>query len=190
MMLHICCGPCSTHVARRLSENHTVVGYFYNPNIFPYKEWLLRYRAFIKVAEKGFLKDYFPKNILSKEKYQIEHEKFLKAIKEFENEPEGGTRCQVCFRLRLGKAARFAKELKENIFATTLTVGRNKKAEIINSIGKECATKYGLEFYEADFKKNDGFLESVKLSKELGLYRQHYCGCEFSLECKPSGLQQ
>jgi predicted adenine nucleotide alpha hydrolase (AANH) superfamily ATPase len=181
MLLHVCCGPCSTHVAKFFSKNHEVVGYFYNPNIFPYREWLLRYEAFLKVAKSGFLKDYFPKNILGEEEYQSEHEKFLKAVKGFESEPEGGARCSICFKLRLEEAARFAKEFGENVFAATLTVGRNKKAEVINPIGKECAKKYGLEFYEADFKKQDGFLESVKLSKEFGLYRQHYCGCEFSL---------
>lgn len=182
MLLHICCGPCSTNVLKSLLESHEVVGYFYNPNIFPYKEWLLRYEAFLKVVEKNFLKDYFPKNILSEEEYNKEHEKFLKAVAGFEAEPEGGARCAICFRLRLEETAKFAKELGENIFATTLTVGKNKKAEVINPIGKECAKKYGLEFYEADFKKHNGFLESVRLSKEIGLYRQHYCGCEFSLK--------
>jgi hypothetical protein len=213
MLLHICCGPCSTYVAKILSKSHEIVGYFYNPNIFPYKEWLLRYEAFKKVVampstssgnnllperseakSKGYryFVDFYPKKALTKEGWEMDHQKFLNAARGFENEPEGGARCAVCFKLRLEEAARFAKDLKENIFATTLTVGKNKKAEVINPIGKECGKNCGLRFYEADFKRNPplspfnkgglgGFLESVKLSKEFGLYRQHYCGCEFSL---------
>jgi len=201
MLLHICCGPCSTHVAEVLSKNHEIVGYFYNPNIFPYEEWLKRYEAFKEVVARGLVPrktgkveklfiDYFPKKELTKEEWKTEHQKFLEAVKGLENEPEGGKRCLVCFKLRLEEAAKFAKKRKEtqspretesryNFFSTTLTIGRNKRAEIINPIGESAAKKYGVKFYAADFKKQDGFLHSVKLSKEFGIYRQHYCGCEF-----------
>lgn len=192
LLLHVCCGPCSTYVAEVLSKNYEIIGYFYNPNIYPYEEWLKRYEAFRDVVASiaSRFTDYFPKEPLTEEEWKAEHQKFLEAVRGFENEPEGGERCKICFRLRLEKSAEFTSsfssplhkgELGGVTFATTLTIGRNKKAEIINPIGRETAEKYGLKFYEADFKKQDGFLRSVKLSKKMGLYRQKYCGCEYSL---------
>lgn len=191
LLLHICCGPCSTHVAEILSREFKITGYFYNPNIYPYKEWLKRYEAFKEVIKKchcptrsgnpdKIFKDYFPKEPLTEKEWQTEHQKFLEATKGLGNEPEGGKRCPICFKLRLEEAARFAQETNQEIFSTTLTIGRNKKAEIINPIWESAGQKYGVKFYAADFKKQDGFLKSVKLSKEFGIYRQHYCGCEHS----------
>lgn len=177
MLLHVCCGPCSTHVAKLLFRQYKLTGYFYNPNLWPYEEWLQRYHAFRQIVERYFI-DFYPKQELSAEEYKKQHQKWLKAVEGLEKEPEGGTRCEVCYKLRLQEAARLAKELKQDIFTTTLTMGRNKKAEIINAIGKTC----GLKFYEADWKKQNGFLHSVQLSKQYGLYRQNYCGCEFSIK--------
>jgi predicted adenine nucleotide alpha hydrolase (AANH) superfamily ATPase len=181
MLLHVCCGPCSTSVAQSLQNQFKITAYFYNPNIFPYAEWLKRYEAFLEVAKRGYFVDFFPKQSLTADEYKFQHEKFLKAVKGFETEPEGSKRCFICFRSRLEETARFTKELGIDIFGTTLTIGRNKKAEIINPLGQEIAKVYGIKFFEADFKKHDGFLKSVKLSKEMNLYRQRYCGCEFSL---------
>jgi hypothetical protein len=101
-----------------------------------------------------------------------------------EKEPEGGARCAICFRLRIEEAARFAKEIGADIFATTLTIGRNKRPEIINPIGLTAGEKYSVKFFEANFKKQDGALLGKKIADKHMLYRQHYCGCEFSLKSR------
>jgi hypothetical protein len=188
LLLHICCGPCGTHPATLLAADYEIVGYFYNSNIWPYEEWVKRYQAFEKFCkENSAIADYFPKNILSAEEYLVEHEKYLKAVYGLEKEPEGGARCAVCFRLRLEGAAKFAKSGGFGIFATTLTIGRNKRPEIINPIGVAAGEKYGVKFFEANFKKQDGALKGKKISDEHGLYRQHYCGCEWSIPSERGG---
>ena len=113
---------------------------------------------------------------------EYNHQDWLESVAGLENEPEGGARCPVCFKFRLEAAAKYAKENNFEIFATTLTSGRNKKADIINPIGKMLAEKYGLKFYEADWKKGGGQEESRKMAEACGIYRQHYCGCEFSIK--------
>jgi hypothetical protein len=183
ILLHICCGPCGTHPATLLAADYDIVGYFYNPNIWPYEEWLKRFDAFAKfaAAANSPLKDFFPKNPMTAEEYAAEHQKYLEIVRELEKEPEGGARCSVCFKFRLDETARFAKEIGADIFATTLTIGRNKRPETINPLGLASAEKYGVKFLEANFKKQDGFLKGKKIADEHGLYRQHYCGCEFSV---------
>ncbi|PIR66686.1 MAG: DNA integration/recombination/inversion protein [Parcubacteria group bacterium CG10_big_fil_rev_8_21_14_0_10_36_14] len=182
ILLHICCGPCATHPATVLSQEYEVIGYFYNPNIWPYKEWRRRYEAFLKFCkENRVISDYFPKKPLIEEEYNIGHQKYLDSVKGCEKEPEGGKRCPLCFTMRLDEAAKFASHSLISIFATTLTIGRNKQPNIINPIGQISADKYGINFYEANWKKQDGALKGKKISDEHGLYRQHYCGCEFSI---------
>ena len=96
------------------------------------------------------------------------------------NEPEGGKRCTICFRMRLAKTAKTAKNLGFGLFATTLTVSPHKNYTLISQLGKEFAQEYSVEFLDIDFKKKAGFQRSIQLSKEYGLYRQNYCGCEYS----------
>jgi len=182
ILLHICCGPCSAYPATLLSESYQVIGYFYNPNIYPYEEWIKRYEAFRKFCEESdSVVDYFPQNSYTKEEYDAEHQIYLEKVKGLEHEPEGGARCPVCFKFRIEQSGLFAKEQGINNFATTLTIGSNKRPEIINPIGIAVADKHGLVFYEANFKKQDGALKGKKISDKHSLYRQHYCGCEFSL---------
>lgn len=182
LLLHICCGPCSAHPATLLSADYEVTGYFYNPNIWLYEEWVKRFEAFKTFCEEnGAVKDFFPKNALTEAEYSAEHKKYLEAVRGLEKEPEGGARCGVCFKFRLEEAARFTKEMGADIFATTLTIGRNKRPEIINPIGMAAGEKYGVKFFEANFKKQDGALKGKKIAEKYNLYRQHYCGCEFSI---------
>lgn len=196
LLLHICCGPCSAHPATLLAADYEVVGYFYNPNIWPYEEWLKRFEAFKKFCspphqltpsswcggkENNAIKDYFPKKSLTESEYGAEYKKFLESVRGLEKEPEGGARCPVCFKFRLEEAVKFAKEIGADIFTTTLTIGRNKRPEIINPIGAAAGEKYGIKFLEANFKKQDGALKGKKIADEHGLYRQNYCGCEFSI---------
>ncbi len=102
-------------------------------------------------------------------------------MKGLEDEPEGGLRCELCFRLRLAATAERAQSVGYELIATTLTIGRNKQAVTVNRIGQEVCAAYGIRFLDADWKKQDGFRQAVQLSRQLGLYRQHYCGCEFSI---------
>ena len=105
-------------------------------------------------------------------------------MKGLENEPEGGKRCALCFQMRLAKTAQAAKKKNFDYFGSTLTMGPQKKAETINFFGQEIAKEYGLKFYNADFKKQDGFKKSLELSKKYNFYRQNYCGCKYSLKHK------
>lgn len=169
--MHACCAPCATHVVNVLREKYEVVAYFYNPNIHPESEYHLRLKNMIKLAEVYELP-------LIVGEYEVD--RWFKKIKGYENEREGGKRCEKCFELRLQETAKLAKEIGASIFTTTLTISPHKNAKTINNIGKNLADKYKIKFLEADFKKKDGFKKSVEESKRLGLYRQNYCGCVFS----------
>lgn len=171
LFLHICCGPCATAVINRLKEDYEITGFFYNPNIYPKEEYQRRLEAVKKLVQKCKIE------LLTQE---YEHELFLGEVKGWEDEPEGGNRCRICYRLRLKKSALQAKELGFAVLASTLTTGPNKNAGAINQIGREVSAPLRIDFLDADWKKNNGFKQSVELSKQLGLYRQHYCGCEFS----------
>lgn len=157
-----------------MADDYETVGFFYNPNIAPEEEYLHRLAAVQELSVIWHVPiDYGP----------YAHERFLEAVRGLEAEPEGGQRCKKCFRLRLEAAAEMAKVNNCTLLASTLTIGTNKRANLINSIGREVclAASAPLRFLAADWKKQDGFRHSVELSRELGLYRQHYCGCEFSL---------
>ncbi len=169
--MHACCAPCATHVVNVLREKYEVVAYFYNPNIHPESEYHLRLKNMIKLAEVYELP-------LIVGEYEVD--RWFKKIKGYENEREGGKRCEKCFELRLKETAKLAKEIGASIFTTTLTISPHKNAKTINNIGKNLEDKYKIKFLEADFKKKDGFKKSVEESKRLGLYRQNYCGCIFS----------
>lgn len=174
MLLHSCCGPCSTACIDRLKEDYDLTVFYYNPNIYPLEEYLHRLREQSRYAKESGL------NIEVLDGTYDDNKKFYEAFCGLENEKEGGARCNVCFALRLEKTARYAKENGYDIFATTLTVSPHKNATLINQIGSKLGDKYGIEYLVADFKKKDGFLNSIKLSKQYNLYRQNYCGCKFS----------
>jgi len=171
LLLHVCCAPCSTHVINVLKQNYDLTLFFYNPNVEPLNEYSLRLEAAEKFAEEIDIP------MIVGDYDAIE---WNNAIKGHENDEEGGERCSICFRFRLEKTAQTAKEKGFDLFTTTLTVSPYKNAPVINQIGKELSEKYNIEFLESDFKKEDGYAHSIKLSKEHGLYRQDYCGCLFS----------
>lgn len=171
LLLHICCGPCATGVINALSNSYSVTGYFYNPNVWPLREYIKRLESAKKVGESMDI-EIIPG--------PYEDAIFELQVKDLADEKEGGKRCLICYRLRLEKTAIFAREKGMDIFATTLSISPHKNANAINSIGREVAQEYGINFYEGDFKKNNGFTKSLKLSKQLGLYRQKYCGCRYS----------
>ena len=176
LLLQSCCGPCSTYVLECLTEHFDVSVLYYNPNIYPKEEYDKRLFYQKKVIE----------NIDGKMGVELipsryDPERFYQAVKGYEDMPEGGARCAVCFRLRLEETARIAKEKGFEFFTTTLTVSPHKNAQVINTIGMALEEKYGVRFLPSDFKKKEGYKRSIELSREYDLYRQNYCGCEFSL---------
>lgn len=178
ILLHICCVGCGVYAAQELKNDYETVLYFYNPNIYPPGEHKKRLAEAKKIAKKFRLK-------IIDEKY--DHKLWLEKIKGRENDPERGERCLVCYKERLEKTALTAKKIGFSFFATTLTTSPHKDAAAIMKIGQEAGKKYGVNFLEKDFKKQDGFKKSANLTKDLGLYRQNYCGCEFSQ--RPEGVR-
>ncbi len=171
LLLHSCCGPCSTVCIERLKENFDLTIFYFNPNIEPKEEYEKR-----KDEQKKVCK-FFGIPFVD---CDYDNEGWHKSVKGFENQPEGGARCEKCFAFRLERTAEYAKENDFDLFSTTLTVSPYKKTEMINTVGKEISRLTGVKFLEESFKKKDGYLRSVALAKELDLYRQHYCGCMFA----------
>ncbi len=176
LLLQCCCAPCSSAVLERLKEHFCLKLYFYNPNIYPKEEYEKRLAQFDKLlgAEE------FSKGIeILPSVY--EPEKFEEAVKDLHNEKEGGARCTQCFILRLEETAKKAKEVGADYFCTTLTVSPHKNSQLLNELGLKAQEKYGVKFLLSDFKKKEGYKRSTVLSNELGLYRQNYCGCKYSI---------
>ena len=177
LLLHSCCGPCSSSVLELLTKYFDVTLLWYNPNLYPQEEFDRRLATQIELIEKAGLTEEVP--ILAESR---KHEDYLRRVEGLENEPEGGRRCTECFRLRLTECARMAKQYGFDYFCTTLTVSRHKDAERINALGGELGMAFGVAWLPSDFKKRGGELRSQRLSEQYGLYRQNYCGCEFSLK--------
>lgn len=171
LLLHSCCAPCSSTCIERLTRGFDLTIYYFNPNIDSDIEFQKRAKEQMRLCETLNLKFIL-------EEYNCDA--FNSAVKGLENEKEGGKRCSVCFYLRLKKTSEKAKELGFTYFATTLTLSPLKNAETINFIGKKIEKEVGVKYLETDFKKNGGYLRSIELSKEFGLYRQNYCGCLYS----------
>jgi predicted adenine nucleotide alpha hydrolase (AANH) superfamily ATPase len=169
VLLHICCGVCAAGVVERLtSEGYEVHGLFYNPNIHPAEEYDRRLEVARRVAaEFGFTLEVPP----------YEPDEWFRVVETLADEPEGGRRCEVCFRLRLQKAHDFMIEQQADVFATTLTISPHKSADVVNRIGHEIG---GDRFLARDFKKKAGFQRAIELAKQWELYRQDYCGCIYS----------
>ncbi len=174
ILLHTCCAPCAAGVVLKLKlhYNAEIISYFYNPNIYPEKEFKRRYEEVLKLSE------FFDFKVIEGE---YESNLWFEKTKKLKNEPEGGRRCFICYGLRLIKTAEKAKELGISYFTTTLTISPHMNHKIINRIGKSIGRKTGISFIEENFKKENGYLYSVKISRELNLYRQHYCGCLYSI---------
>jgi len=172
LLLHTCCATCVSWLADILSLSYDVDLYYYNPNIHPEKEYQRRLGDIQKVAEILNLK-------LIEGEYNSKA--WLDHVRGYEKEKEGGTRCPICFEFRLRETARYAKDHGYDAFMTTISMGRNKKAEVITPIGEEIAKEFGLDYESRDFKKGGGLDESYCRSEEYGVVRQHYCGCPYSL---------
>lgn len=172
LLLHSCCAPCSSACLERLKGTFRITVLYYNPNIDDCGEYEKRKREQIRFLKEsgwaGFL--------------DCDHENaaFEAIAKGLENEPERGKRCYLCYALRLEKTAEIAKANGFSWFTSTLSVSPYKNATWLNELGEQAAEKHGVNFLNADFKKQGGYYRSEALSREYGLYRQNYCGCRFS----------
>ena len=168
LVLHCCCAPCSSAVIERLNEYFDITMYYYNPNIYPSEEYVKRANEFGKLGVK-----------IVEETYN--HDEFLDSVKGVEQEKEGGERCRKCIELRMRKTFEFAKDHNYDIVTTTLSISPHKDAEFINEMGEGLEKEFGVRYLHADFKKQNGYLRSIELCRGLNIYRQDYCGCEFSI---------
>jgi predicted adenine nucleotide alpha hydrolase (AANH) superfamily ATPase len=169
LLLHACCAPCSSYVLEYLKDAFDITIYFYNPNIDSEEEYNKRYDDFQKLGDYKIIKaNYVPKA-------------FEDISRGLENVPEGGIRCWGCYEERLESTAIFANQNGFDYFTTTLSISPYKNANKINEIGQNLSNIYDVKFLYSNFKKNDGYKKSILLSKQLGLYRQDYCGCQFSI---------
>lgn len=174
LLLHSCCAPCSSYVLQYLNDYFDIILFFYNPNINMADEFEKRY-----LEQKRFVEEVYGNKIqVIKGKYAPTE--FLQAIKGYEKDGEGSERCTKCYELRIRESAKKALEVEADFFTTTLTISPLKNAEKLNSLGLEYEESYGIKWLPSDFKKNNGYQNSTKLSKEHDLYRQDYCGCSFS----------
>lgn len=201
VFLHSCCAPCSSYCMEYLRQYFDVTVFYYNPNIMNEGEYRKRvaeqqrlidaYNQMSGVSvgmdavKKADIPDAavsvvnrFRKIAFVEGNYDVN--RYLDLIKGMEGCKEGGSRCERCFSLRLRETARVAKEMGMDYFTTTLTISPLKNAQLLNQIGNAIGEEMGISFLPSDFKKNNGYLRSIELSKEYDLYRQDYCGCDFS----------
>lgn len=180
LLLQGCCGPCSSYVLEYLTAYFQVSLLFYNPNIRPEAEYEKRLAALEKLL--AAMPAASPVELI---RPGWRGEDFLAAARGLEGEPEGGARCTACFRLRLEETARRAAAGGYDFFGTTLTVSPHKNAALLNELGRALGEKHGVLWLPSDFKKRGGYLRSIQLSRQYGIYRQEYCGCGF-----PEGIDK
>ncbi|MFQ6107838.1 MAG: epoxyqueuosine reductase QueH [Thermoplasmata archaeon] len=171
LLLHTCCAPCSTWSIEILRKEYDITCFFYNPNIQPREEYDARVaeaRRFSSIAGVGLIEG----------EYSVEE--WESRVKGHEDDPEGGQRCRICYRLRLEETSWRAGDEGFDVFSTTLTISPHKDSGVINDIGEKVGRAIGVPFLPLDLKKGDGFRKSVEMSRQHNLYRQDYCGCVYS----------
>ena len=175
LLLHSCCAPCSSYCLSYLSQYFRITLLYYNPNIYPEDEYRKR------VLEQERLINELPvKNPITFVEGKYDPQTFFEKVKGLEREPEGGARCTVCYEMRMREAAIYAREGGFDYFTTTLSISPLKNAQKINDIGCALEQEYGVKHLPSDFKKKEGYKQSVQLSAEYNLYRQNFCGCVYS----------
>ena len=179
LLLHACCAPCSSYVLEYLSQYFRITLFFYNPNIAPEAEYRARLDELRRLTVEMGLSDH-----VSVLEGNYAPERFQALVKGLETLPEGGSRCSLCYRLRLSEAARVAAEGGFDYVCTTLSISPYKNAVWLNEIGCEEAEKHGVKYLVSDFKKKNGYKRSCELSEQYGLYRQDFCGCIYSKEAR------
>ena len=175
LLLHACCAPCSSYVIEYLSNYFDITILFYNPNINNDSEYNKRLQEL-----ERFVKEFKTNNPVKVISLGYNHDEYLQTILGLEEEKEGGSRCLKCYRLRIEKTFEYAKQYNFDYVTTTLTISPLKNSQVINKIGSELENIYHINYLYSDFKKKEGYKRSIVLSHEYNLYRQDYCGCEFS----------
>lgn len=175
LLLHSCCGPCSTAVIETLSRSFKVTVFYFNPNIDERDEYEKRAAEQKRLLEE--MKTTLPVAFLEGD---YDPEAFLKFARVRESDPEGGERCTACYALRIDRTGKEAAKRGFEWFTTTLSVSPMKDADRLNRLGLAAAEKYAVKWLPSDFKKKNGYRRSIELSREFGLYRQDYCGCSYS----------
>ena len=173
VLLHACCAVCASYsIIKLIEEGYKPIVYFYNPNIYPKKEYDIRLNELINYCEEKNIEiiigDY-------------DDLAFESLVSEYKNEPEKGKRCDVCFKLRLENSAQLAKKLDIELFTTTLTISPHKLTKQVFEAGQKAAQINGVKFLQCDFKKQDGFKKAQQIAKEYNMYKQNYCGCRYSI---------
>ena len=175
LLLHSCCAPCSSYVLNYLSKFFDITIYYYNPNIDSYEEFIKRSQEQIRLISEMPLEgkvDYVIEN--------YDNNEFNRITKRHKDKPEGSVRCFACYGLRLAHTAKYAKVHGYDYFTTTLSISPYKNSQKLNEIGLRLEKQYGVKYLESDFKKKNGYKQSIELSHKYGLYRQDYCGCIYS----------
>lgn len=175
LLLHSCCGPCSSYVLSALIDYFDITVYFYNPNIYPNEEYNKRLKEQIKLINE------MNNNKIDIVETPYDDEDYYTYIKGHEKDPEGGARCHLCYQYRMQKTCIYAKKNNYDYFTTTLSVSPYKNSKVLNEIGKSLEEQYKIKYLYSDFKKKDGYKKSIELSKKYNLYRQDYCGCKYSI---------
>ena len=175
LLLHVCCAPCSSYVLEYLSDLFEITVFYYNPNIGDEAEYEKR-----RAEAERFVSEAFPAGKIRFLAGEWRPYEYYDAVKGLEALGEGSERCRRCFALRLSQTARLAFHGGYDYFTTTLTISPLKNADVLNEEGEKAAQIWGVKFLPSDFKKRDGYKRSIELSAQYGLYRQNYCGCEFS----------
>lgn len=182
LLLHSCCAPCSSYVLEYLGQYFNITVFYYNPNIFPESEYtkrILEQQTLI-----GQMRVKYPVSFIAG---SYDKDRFYEMAKGLEHVKEGGERCLKCYELRLRESAWIVKSGGFDYFTTTLSISPMKNAARLNEIGLRLQEEYGVNYLISDFKKKNGYKRSIELSKEYGLYRQDYCGCEFSVRGGKNG---
>ena len=176
VLLHSCCAPCSSHVISVLTNYADITILYYNPNISPREEYNKR-----KEEQIRLIKEIDKKHNVDIIDCDYDNDLYESLIKGYEDYPERGDRCTICFNLRLEKTAKLAHDAGYDYFCSTLSVSPYKNAKLINEIGEKLEKKYNAKWLHSDFKKQDGYKHSIELSHKYNLYRQDYCGCKYSI---------
>lgn len=172
LLLHVCCGPCSSNVIQELSAYFHITIYYSNSNIYPKEEYTRRFQELL-----DFIQAYNPSIQVIEQNYRpIE---YLDTLSIYKNEPEGGKRCYLCYQMRMRDAFNYACHHHFDYWTTVLSVSSHKNSQWINEIGASLKSEQ-TKFLFSDFKKNNGYQKSVMMAREYGLYRQEYCGCVYS----------
>ncbi len=184
ILLHSCCGPCSSYVITFLVKYFDITVYYYNPNIYPETEYLHRKNEQIRLI--NLLKNDYNIDYIDTE---YDYKEYLNFVNVIPFNKEGDKHCYNCYLYRMDKTASVAVENGYDYFTTTLSVSPYKQSDYINEIGQSLEQKYGIKYLYSNFKKQDGYKKSIELSKKYDLYRQNYCGCVYSLQTQENKIE-